>query len=72
MLFMFGIGIFIFLLIGKWIDKFGIRFFFVILLIFMFISVVFFLVVFIYIFVIGKGIILLLVGISYGVGNVVL
>ena len=70
MLFMSGIGIFISPLTGKWIDKSGTRFPLVTSSIFMFISAVLLSVVFIHIPVIGKGIILSLAGISYGVGNV--
>lgn len=72
MLFMSGIGIFISPLTGKWIDKSGTRFPLVTSSIFMFISAVLLSVVFIHIPVIGKGIILSLAGISYGVGNVAL
>ncbi|MCC0646996.1 MFS transporter [Clostridioides sp. ZZV15-6598] len=72
MLFMSGIGIFISPLTGKWIDKSGTRVPLIMSSIFMLISAILLSVIFIQIPVIGKGIILSLAGISYGVGNVAL
>lgn len=72
MLFMSGIGIFISPLTGRWIDKSGTRLPLMMSSIFMLISAVLLSIVFVYIPVIGKGIILSLAGISYGVGNVAL
>nr|UWI49063.1 MFS transporter [Clostridioides difficile] len=72
MLFMSGIGIFISPLTGKWIDKSGTRVPLIMSSIFMLISAILISVIFIQIPVIGKGIILSLAGISYGVGNVAL
>lgn len=72
MLFMSGIGIFISPLTGRWIDKSGTRLPLMMSSIFMLISAVLLSIVFVHIPVIGKGIILSLAGISYGVGNVAL
>ncbi|MCC0652916.1 MULTISPECIES: MFS transporter [unclassified Clostridioides] len=72
MLFMSGIGIFISPLTGKWIDKSGTRVPLIVSSIFMLISAILLSLIFIQIPVIGKGIILSLAGVSYGVGNVAL
>lgn len=72
MLFMSGIGIFISPLTGRWIDKSGTRLPLMMSSIFMLISAVLLSVIFVYIPVIGKGIILSLAGVSYGIGNVAL